>query len=195
MRDQQIPDNASSLSLRARLQRTIVVGGNASGKSTLARLLGAYLEAPVVELDDLFWKPNWERVSDAEFCDSLTAHVSKESWVVDGNYLGLAGSIAWPNATCVVWLDLPRHLLLGRLIKRTAGRIIRRDRLWAGNRETLARAIRPETSIIAYALRSHEKKRRACIETKTRFLRPESQFVRLSTPADVDTFVATLSGR
>ncbi len=37
-----------------------VVGTSGSGKSTLARRLAHRLELPWIELDRLYWRPNWQ---------------------------------------------------------------------------------------------------------------------------------------
>jgi len=41
------------------MRRIAVTGTSGSGKSTVARILGARLGLPVVELDALFWGPAW----------------------------------------------------------------------------------------------------------------------------------------
>lgn len=37
-----------------------VVGTSASGKSTYSKELAAMLDVQYIEMDLLFWKPNWE---------------------------------------------------------------------------------------------------------------------------------------
>ncbi|MBN0386682.1 (d)CMP kinase, partial [Pseudomonas aeruginosa] len=41
-----------------------VVGTSGSGKSTLARRLAHRLELPWIELDRLYWRPNWQGAPD-----------------------------------------------------------------------------------------------------------------------------------
>ncbi|HKS92649.1 MAG TPA: hypothetical protein VJQ83_12025, partial [Tepidiformaceae bacterium] len=52
-------------------KRIVVVGPSCSGKSTLAEQLGAALDLPYVELDALFWRPNWTEPEDEEFAAQL----------------------------------------------------------------------------------------------------------------------------
>src|SRR5882762_3834746 len=39
------------------MKRVVILGRGASGKSTLARLLGEITGLPVIELDKVFWQP------------------------------------------------------------------------------------------------------------------------------------------
>ncbi len=47
--------------------RIVVVGPSCSGKSTLASQLAALSGASFIELDALFWKPNWQESDPEEF--------------------------------------------------------------------------------------------------------------------------------
>lgn len=51
----------------AEISRINVVGTSGSGKSTLSKKIAEVLEHPYVEMDKVFWKPNWEQPSDEEF--------------------------------------------------------------------------------------------------------------------------------
>ena len=50
-----------------RCQRIVVVGTTGSGKTTLARSISERLAVPHVELDALFWGPNWTPVPVEDF--------------------------------------------------------------------------------------------------------------------------------
>jgi hypothetical protein len=60
-----------------------------------------------------------------------------------------------------VWLDLPIRVWLPRLLRRTAVRLVRRQELWNGNRETLRGVVWGRESLIGYALGSYVRHRRA----------------------------------
>src|SRR4051812_36074483 len=70
------------------------------------------------------------------------------------------GSLVLDMADTVVWLDLPIHVWLPRLVRRTSRRIRGREPLWNANRETLWTAIGGPDSLLGYALRSHFRRRR-----------------------------------
>ena len=63
-----------------------------------------------------------------------------EGWVVDGTYQRKLGTLVLDAADTVVWLDLPIHVWLRRLARRTIRRMARREELWNANRETLRNA-------------------------------------------------------
>ncbi len=56
--------------------RISVIGTSGSGKTTLARKISQRLAIPHIELDYLYWKPNWVEVSEEIFrqrvADALT---------------------------------------------------------------------------------------------------------------------------
>ena len=62
--------------------------------------------------------------------------VATDAWVIDGGYWGRLGDLVLERSELVVWLDLRISTWLPRLLRRTLRRIVRRDVLWNGNRET-----------------------------------------------------------
>ena len=89
------------------------------------------------------------------------------------------------RADTVVWLDLPIHVWLPRLVRRTVRRIRGREEIWNGNRESLRGAVWGRDALIPYALRSHRSRRRRYpLELAT------YPVVRLRTQAEVDAFVS-----
>ena len=48
-------------------RRILIWGATGSGKTTLARRLGEALNLSVIELDDLFWQPDWQETPAEEF--------------------------------------------------------------------------------------------------------------------------------
>ena len=67
-------------------KRILILGSSGAGKSTLARALGEATGLPVVHLDRLWWLPGWENRSREEFDCLLEQELSRESWIMDGNY-------------------------------------------------------------------------------------------------------------
>jgi hypothetical protein len=70
--------------------------------------------------------------------------------VVDGNYRAVVPDLVWARADTVVWLDLPRRTVLRRVTWRSLRRVVRREELWNGNRETLATVLSwdPKRSVV-----------------------------------------------
>ena len=50
-----------------------VVGTSASGKSTFSKALAAKLNVKYIEMDELFWKPNWQESNNSEFLPKVQA--------------------------------------------------------------------------------------------------------------------------
>lgn len=68
------------------MERIMIIGCGGAGKSTLARQLGEKTGLPVVHLDKLFWKPGWESLSQEEFDQVHQEAISRERWIIDGNF-------------------------------------------------------------------------------------------------------------
>ena len=113
--------------------RINVVGTSGSGKSTFAKSIAKKFNAPYVQLDELHWKPNWEESSDEEFFPKLEKALLSDMWILDGNYTRTI-PIKWKRVQMVVYLDLPFHVVLYRIVKRSLLRGIRKEELWHGNR-------------------------------------------------------------
>jgi adenylate kinase family enzyme len=124
-------------------QRIVVVGTTSSGKSTLAERLAKKLDLDFIELDALFWEPNWQGADVEVFrmrVETVTSsqrgkNEDSSGWVVAGNYRKVRDLI-WPKAQVIIWLDYPFHIVFWRLLTRTIRRTVTQEELWNGNRET-----------------------------------------------------------
>lgn len=139
--------------------RVWVLGGAASGKTTFARTYAALSGARHVELDRLYWMENWTAKEDDEFRAELGALLREPRWVVDGQY-PVAVDEFIGAADCIVWLDPPLRIAWPRLLRRTMMRWVRRQDLWAGNRESFTSVFGPR-SILWYALKMRAPQRAA----------------------------------
>ena len=115
--------------------RVNIVGSSGSGKSTLRQKLADKLGHPPIEIDALFWGPNWTEPVDTEFMAKLEKALEPTTWVLDGNY-DRTRAIKWPRATIVIWLDLPYWQVLWQVFTRTMKRSLTRETLWSGNQES-----------------------------------------------------------
>lgn len=142
------------------MQRISVVGNSGSGKSRLARAISDVLGIPYVELDAIHHLANWQPIDPEEFDRRVTEIAATPSWVIDGNYRSVVQEGAvWRRAEFIVWLDLPRRVVMRQVIMRTFSRVIRRTELWNGNREPFGNLWRwdPSRSIIRWAWTQHKK--------------------------------------
>ena len=139
-------------------RRIVVIGTSGSGKTTMARAIAGMLGVPHVELDALHWEPNWTEASLEVFRERVALALGHDAWSVDGNYAKVR-DIVWVRADTVVWLDYPLWLIMTRLTRRTAGRIVSRRELWNGNRESLRSAVSRD-SILLWALQTYSRHKR-----------------------------------
>jgi hypothetical protein len=138
----------------------IISSASGSGKTKLGRELARRLGVPYHELDALHHGPGWTEATADELRARVAPLVAGDGWVIDGAYRGKLGDLVLAAADTIVWLDLPVHVWLPRLLRRTARRIVRRQELWGGNRETLRGAFWGLDALIPYALRNHGRRRR-----------------------------------
>jgi adenylate kinase family enzyme len=169
------------------LTRIAVVGTSCSGKTTLARSLAGVLGAPHVELDSLYWGPEWQPRS--EFRHEVLAAIEQPRWVIDGNYTAVRDDL-WRRCTAIVWLDYAFARVLLRALGRTVRRVATGERLYAGNRETIRNQMFDLDGIPWWVIRTHGRRRR---EIPLLLQRPEyahAAVLRFRTPAAADAFLA-----
>ena len=118
--------------LPARPRRVLVAGTSGSGKSTLARQVAGQLGLPYVEIDALFHGPGW--TPRPTFVAEVAELARSDSWSTEWQY-EVARDLLGNRADLVVWLDLPRSVVLRQVVRRTVGRRLRRSELWNGNVE------------------------------------------------------------
>lgn len=139
--------------------RILVVGTTGSGKTTTAGRLAGSLQLRHVELDRLFWKPEWTETPDDDFLPAVDAATRGDRWVVDGNY-SRTRPIVWPRADTLIWLDYTFLRVFWQLLLRSVRRSVRREILWGGCRETLARQFISRDSILWWCMKTYSKRRK-----------------------------------
>ncbi|MBF2598794.1 AAA family ATPase [Listeria seeligeri] len=99
-------------------QRILVIGPNGAGKSTFATMLGESLAINVFHLDKIFWKRNWEHLSEQEFEQDLVGILnSEEPYIIDGDYFSSLKKRV-DQADLVIWLKIPAFICIKNIVKR-----------------------------------------------------------------------------
>jgi adenylate kinase family enzyme len=166
----------------------VITSASGNGGTRFARELAAKLDVPFYELDSLFWRPGWTETPADEFRALMEPIVTSETWVIDGSYQSKLGDLVLRNADLVVWLDLPMIVWLPRLLRRTLRRIVRREQLWNGNRETVRSAFFSRDGLLYFTLKWYRPRRRVYPERLAPF-----PSVRLRSRAEVERFVRSAS--
>jgi len=139
-----------------------VRGATGSGKTTVARRLGELLGLPVIELDALFWQPNWTQTPRDEFRARVGAALDacRDGWVCDGNYGSSIGDLLPARADTVVWLHLPWRVSFWRVFTRTVSHAWSRELLWGNNRESWRLTFLDRDSLLLWSISHHRANER-----------------------------------
>jgi adenylate kinase family enzyme len=166
----------------------VIASASGNGKTVLGREVARRHGVPFVELDALVHGPGWVETPDDELRANFRPIVASDGWVIDGTYQRKLGDLVLAAADVVVWLDLPIHVWLPRLVRRTVRRIRGHEQLWNDNRESLLGVVRGRESLFVWAFRSHFSRRHDWPKALAPY-----PVVRLRTRADVEEFLARAS--
>lgn len=100
--------------------------------------------------------------------------------------------VVLPRTQLIVALDYPRLVSLARLLRRTAKRVVGRELVCNGNRESLRQALSFQ-SIVAWHFRSYSRKRAHIVSWQADASAPP--VVRLRSPRMADKWLAGLRER
>lgn len=93
--------------------RIHVTGNAGAGKTTLARSISGQLGLPCFHLDQIVWKPRWNKATAGEREQAIEEITAGESWVIEGVSRKVRG-----KSDLIVFLDVPKHRCLWRCLKR-----------------------------------------------------------------------------
>lgn len=165
------------------MQRVLVIGVSGAGKSTFAIELGQRTGLPVVHLDREYWQPGWIEPDEATWSATITRLLEQERWILDGNF---GGTLERRLVACdtVVFLDLPRHVCLWRVL-------MRRLRHHGGSRPDMAPGCHERVSLkFLWWIWTYRHRRRRNILRRLQQLRPGQTAIVLRSAADVASYLA-----
>ncbi len=166
----------NSTSNSGSMQRVVVIGTSCSGKTTFSQALADRLGCKHVELDSIYWLKDWQHLSTDDFRAKVEDALDSDNWVVDGNYSPVR-DIVWDKVTDVIWLNYSFPVVFGRAISRTFRRVIFREQMWAGNRETFRTSFLSRDSILLCLITTHHRKR---LEYPIRFTYPRNTHLHIT---------------
>ena len=172
--------------LPRRPARVLVAGTSGAGKTTLARRVAGVLQLPCVELDALFHGPGWTPRPD--FAGEVHRFAATATWVTEWQYDAVRSLLA-DRADLLVWLDLPRAVVVRRVVLRTLVRRLRRQQLWNGNVEPpLWTFLTDAEHIVRWSWKSHAAGAARVVALGRE--RPELDLVRLRSRSEVERWVS-----
>lgn len=137
-----------------------IVGCPGSGKTTTAEALSRSLRLRHVPLDDLCWNPGWIKRPAPEFQLDISTQTEGERWIVDGNYLD-AVPLLFSRADLLIWIQSSFIECLYRTLLRTSRRILSKEYVCNGNRETLSSFLKPD-GMLGYITLSYRQNFERC---------------------------------
>ncbi len=101
------------------MKKVLLIGSPGSGKTTFGKELAKRTGLPLVHLDKLYHRDNWQISISKEEMDALIQNeLEKPKWILDGNYnRTLAHRLQYCDT--VFYFDLPMPVSLWGAIKRT----------------------------------------------------------------------------
>src|SRR5690606_21707815 len=93
------------------MTRIAIIGNAGGGKSTLARKLRDALRLPLHSVDQLQWRPGWQRTPEDEFVATHTELIAGARWIIDGWGDFAAIGARFDRSDTIVLIDFPiwRH--------------------------------------------------------------------------------------
>jgi adenylate kinase family enzyme len=67
------------------MNRVVILGRGASGKSTLARCLGEITRLPVIEIDKVFWRASLIPTPGDQWVAVQETLIAKDNWIIEGD--------------------------------------------------------------------------------------------------------------
>lgn len=100
------------------MNRVVVVGVSASGKSTFARGLGRKTNLPIIFMDEIMWNPGWKYIGDEATATRLEQESQKSAWIIEGYITKEARSFLFERADTIIYLDYSPLIASWQYIKR-----------------------------------------------------------------------------
>jgi adenylate kinase family enzyme len=172
--------------------RINVNGTSGSGKTTFAGDLARLLGFRHIEMDALFWGPNWTETPDDAFFPRVIGATAGDRWVVDGNYTR-ARPLYWPRLQTVIFLDYPKWVVMWRVITRTFRRTLGQVELWQGNRERIGNVLLANDSIIRWSWETYARRRAQFSAQMEDPANGHIRFVRFTSPRQARAWLASLA--
>jgi adenylate kinase family enzyme len=176
------------------IQRIAVVGVTGCGKSTFAQRLAVALSLDFIELDGLYWKPDWAESTREEFREKVDLATRSPRWALAGNY-GVVRDIVWSRAEAIVWLDYSFFLVFKQLLRRTWIRWRTKELLWGTNYEPfwIHFKLWSKDSLINWLFQTYWRRKRTYPEFFAQIEYSHLKVFRFKNPVQADAWLLSIS--
>lgn len=173
------------------MKRINVIGTSGSGKSYFSHRLAQKLDFPCIEMDAVFWLPNWEHLETEDFLIKLQALMEQEVWVLDGNQ-SKTNSLKWQYVDTVIWLDYSFFHTFKQIFMRSFKRSWSKQEIWegTGNKESFRRNFFSSESVILWMLQNYWKTKHKYAKLFASELANNVTLVRFKSPKQAELFLA-----
>jgi len=175
-------------------KRIVVIGTTSSGKSTLAEGLAKRFALQFIDLDALYWEPDWQEAPLEVFRERVETAIQAPAWIVAGNYHSVR-DLVWSQAEAVIWLDYSLPRIFWQLTRRTFLRWWKQELLWGTNRENLWMHFKlwSDESLFHWLFKTYWRRKR---EFPVLLALPEHRHlnvIQFKSPKETDEWLASIS--
>ena len=173
------------------MKRINVIGTSGSGKTHFSCRLARKLAIPHIEMDAVFWLPNWNYLGTEDFLVKLKSILEEEAWVLDGNQ-SKTNSLKWQYVDTIVWLDFGFFHTLKQTLFRSFRRAYTKEEIWVGtgNCESFRRNFFSSDSVVLWMLRNYWKTKRKNATLFSSELANSVRLVHIQSPKEAEAFLA-----
>lgn len=99
------------------MNKIIILGNSGSGKSTFTSNLANKLHIDFLHLDPIVYKYSWDKPEFKEMEDKVSQLLTKDSWIIDGNFINNALE-RFNQCDTIFFLDINRFVCVRSVLKR-----------------------------------------------------------------------------
>jgi len=168
------------------MKRILVIGSSGAGKTIFSLRLSRILGIEIIHIDREYWRPGWAEPTKDEWSEQLAELLSRDSWIMDGNY---SATLEQRLAACdtVIFLDIRRTLCTWRVIRRTF-------RFYKRRRPDMADGCyeRLDVKFLQFVWNYPERSRPKVLSRINSFA-DSARFIHLRSPREVKRFLSALA--
>ena len=172
------------------MKRVNVIGTSGSGKSHFSQKLAEKMGVPYIQLDAIYWQPNWSEPSNEAFFADLKSAISADVWVLDGNH-SKTNHIKWQRTDTIIWLDFSFFRTFRQILSRSIKRAWTKGEIWkgTGNKESFRKSFLSSDSVILWMLTNYTKTKHKYGKLFNQNDLEETKLIRIRSPREAALFL------